>query len=72
MSTINKALYDALLVAQVPEELATAASAPEDLKSLQSDVATLREKVASIDAKQNITLGIVLLMLGLMLKQMMT
>jgi hypothetical protein len=53
MSAINKEIYDALIAAKVPDDLATAAarSISEELQTSKSDVTTIREDLASIKAR---------------------
>ena len=53
MSAINKELYDALVSAKVPDELATAAarSLNEDTNSSKADIALIREDMANVKAR---------------------
>jgi len=53
MSAINKELYDALMRAKVPDEVATAAarSVAEELRDSQAGLSGVREELAGIKAR---------------------
>jgi hypothetical protein len=53
MSAINKELYDALVAAKVPDEIATAAarSLAEELQQSQTGLSGVREELAEVKAR---------------------
>lgn len=57
MSVINKQLYDALLAAKVPDDLATRAAesisiAPEDLNQLKLQLSSMEARLALVEKLQ--------------------
>ena len=70
MSLINKELYDALILAKVPEEMAAAAAQPD--LSVKDDISQINLRLASVEARlavaEKLQWGILLGIIGLFIK----
>ena len=73
MSVINKELYDALILAKVPEDKAAAAARPlGDMSQLKADISDLKVDVADLKARmtsvERLLWGVLLGIIALFLK----
>ena len=73
MAVINKELYDALILAKVPEDKASAAAQPlGDISQLKDDVSDLKVDMADVKARlanvERLQWGILLGIIGLFVK----
>jgi phage protein D len=73
MSVINKELYDALILAKVPEEKAAAAARPlGDISQLKDDVSDLKVDIADVKARlsnvERLQWVVILGIVGLLIK----